>query len=271
MKNAFYKTLAVAAMMVVASIAFTQVSGPGTGQPGQTGQVGQQGGGRGQRQQGGGRMQMGGQQMNFENPLAGSGFAMLDRADIKADLKITPEQEKMITELRTKWATSMRDSMRAATQAGGDPQKARAELDAKMTPEVNKILTKEQQVRFREVRIQLAGFRVALSPEIQAALNMPGEQRTKINVLARNAQAEQTSLMQQVRNQQISMEEVRPKAQEIGKKFDESLKALLTAEQRAAILAMGGAEFKRQAGEGRPQGGQGGRPGRPGGAAQPQA
>lgn len=270
MKNTFLKTLIVAAMLAVASIAFTQDSGPGTGAPGQQGPGGgrQQGGGRGQ--QGGQRQGMGGQRMQqagFTNPLAGSGFSTLDRADVQADLKVTPEQKTAITALREKYATSMRDAMMAARQNGGDQaamQAARERVDVAMTPEINNILDKTQQDRFKQIRIQIAGLRAVLSPEIQSALNMPGEQRTKINVLARNATMAQQALRQQVMNQQISMEDVQGKNKEISDKFDADLAALVTPEQKEALKALGGVEFKAAPGGNR-QGGAGNGGGRPGG------
>ncbi|MBL8060182.1 MAG: hypothetical protein JNK63_05650 [Chthonomonas sp.] len=279
MNNAFLKSLIVAAVMASASIAFTQEKGPEPG-PGQQG-PGRQGGQRGQQggqgQQRPGMGQRGGmQQMGFTNPLAGSGFQFLNRADVRSDLKITTEQATALDALREKNNQAMRTQMEAVRASGNMDmqalQAAREKADAALIPEINKILEDGQESRFKEIRIQIAGLRAVLSPEIQTALGMEGQQKTKINVLARNATAEQQALMQQVRNQQIAREDVQAKNQAITEKFNKDLAAAVTEEQKAALKAMGGAEFKQQqgqGGEGRPGGRPGG--GRPGaGGAQPQ-
>ncbi len=270
MKNAFLKSLIVAAMIAVASVAFSQVQGPAGGQ----GQ-GQQGGGRGQGFGGGGQrgamMQQG-----FANPLAGSGFQLLNRGDVQTDLGVTAEQKTAIEALREKQMQGMRDQMQSARQGGQRPdmasmQAAREKADAALVPEINKILDEKQQARFKEIRIQLAGLRAVLAPEIQTALGMEGQQKTNINVLARNATNEQQQLRQQMMNQQIAREDFGPKNQAITEKFNKDLEAAVTQEQKDALKKMGGAEFKAQAGQGgRPDGG--GRPGggRPGGGAKPQ-
>lgn len=277
MKNAFLKTLTVAALVAVSSVAFTQEQGPQPG-PGQQGQ-GRQRGQQGQGQERPGMGQRGGmQQMGFTNPLAGSGFQMLNRGDVRADLKITPEQVTALDALREKNNQAMRAQMESVRQSGNMDmaalQAAREKADAALVPEINKILDDVQEARFKEIRIQIAGLRAVLSPEIQTALGMDGQQKTKINVLARNATAEQQAIMQQVRNQQIAREDVQAKNKAIVDKFDKDLAAAVTDEQKAALKAMGGAEFKQQQGQGG-QGRPGGRPGtgggRPGaGGAQPQ-
>ena len=48
-------------------------------------------------------------------------------------------------------------------------------------------------------------------------------------------------MLQQVRNQQISMEEVQPKNKELAGKFDTTLAAIVTEDQKAARKAMSGA------------------------------
>lgn len=254
--------LACSVVLGLGAIAFAQESGPGEGR-GTLGAAPQDGSGqrgnREGRQQGGMR---GMQQNQFGNPLEGSGFMLLERPDVQADLKLTDQQKSDLTAAREKAMNSMRENLAQARATGANPQQMRQQMDQQMSADVKRILDDVQENRFRQIRIQIAGLRAVLAPEVQSALNLPGEQRTRINVLARNAQTESQQIMQQVRGQQITQEDARAKIQAINEKFTKDLEAAVTAEQKEALKALGGPEFKQAQRQGRPEGGA--RPGRPG-------
>jgi len=273
MNKKFFQVLAIATIFGVSTVAMAQQGTLGGRQDGQQGgQRGQRGGG----QQGGMQQRGAMQQMQaYQDPLAGSGFATLQRPDVQTDLKVTPEQKTQLDALRQKWAEANRDALTQARQGGQEAMAAaRLRVDQQMTTEINRILNKTQQDRFEQIRIQIAGIRALISPKVQSLLNLPSETRTRINVLARNAQQAQTTMMQQVRNQQMTMNDAQAAARAAEEKFDKDLEALLTEADKTKLAEVSGPKFEgRQNAAGRPGAGGaqgGGRPGRGDGGVRPQ-
>ena len=192
-----------------------------------------QGGGRGQ---GGMRMMGGGDS---------SGIMLLQRKDVQADLGITDDQKSKLEAARTK----MMDDMRAQFQGGSRPepeamQKMFAKMQEDMKKETEKVLTKEQMSRLKQINIQLAGNNAAAWADIQKELGMTEDQIKKIKDLQAKQQEANQGLFQKMRDQEMSREEL----QDAMKKNGETLKAemgkVLTAEQKDKLKAMGGKEFK---------------------------
>lgn len=252
MKLMKWLTIAVAAMMVVGAVA--QEAGP------------QQGGQRGNRQQGqGGR---GGGMManqNQANPMEGSGFAVISREDVQTELKLTETQKADFVKLRDSYMNGMRERLTQARQNGEDMATVRAQMDTALGTEIKKILDDAQEVRFMEIRIQIAGIRAVVAPEIQSKLKLEQGQRSKIAGAKTTFEKATAAIQAGIRDQSINREDAQPLMQEAGKKLDEELSKILTEENLAALKELGGKEF---AGAKRPQGGNrqgGGRQGQPGG------
>jgi hypothetical protein len=247
MKMMKWMTIAVAAMMAVAAVA--QEAGP------------QQGGQRGNRQQGqGGR---GGGMManqNQANPMEGSGFAVLARADVQTELKMTETQKADVTKLQQSYMASMRERLTQARQNGEDIATIRTQMDATLGTEIKKILDDAQEVRFMEIRIQIAGIRAVVAPEIQTKLKLEQGQRSKIAGAKTTFEKATAAIQAGIRNQTIKREEAQPQMQEAGKKLDADLAAILTPENLAALKELGGAKRPQggnRQGGGRQPGGQG--------------
>jgi hypothetical protein len=247
MKMMKWMTIAVAAMMAVAAVA--QEAGP---QPGQGGQ-------RGNRQQGQGG-QRGGMMANQNqaNPMEGSGFAVLARADVQTELKMTETQKADVTKLQQSYMASMRERLTQARQNGEDIATIRTQMDATLGTEIKKILDDAQEVRFMEIRIQIAGIRAVVAPEIQTKLKLEQGQRSKIAGAKTTFEKATAAIQAGIRNQTIDREDAQPQMQEAGKKLDADLSAILTPENLAALKELGGKEFagaKRQQGGNRQGGG----------------
>lgn len=251
MKMMKWMTIAVAAMMAVAAVA--QEAGPQQGQGGQ----------RGNRQQGQGGQRGGGMMANQNqaNPMEGSGFAVLARADVQTELKMTETQKADVTKLQQSYMASMRERLTQARQNGEDIATIRTQMDATLGTEIKKILDDAQEVRFMEIRIQVAGIRAVVAPEIQTKLKLEQGQRSKIAGAKTTFEKATAAIQAGIRNQTIKREEAQPQMQEAGKKLDADLAAILTPENLAALKELGGKEF---AGAKRPQGGN-----RQGGGRQP--
>lgn len=213
-----------------------------------------QGGGGGGR---GGRMGMG--QGRNMGPLQ-----LANRADVQADLKVTADQKSKLEALRQKQQDEQRARMEEMRNSGGggnfDPNEMRKQMEAqnaKMQEEVNKILDKSQQLRLKEIGIQLQGNRALLNPEIQKELGVTAAQKASIDSLMAKQQQANESIMEKMRNQEIDREA----AMEARRKNDEALAAelgkVLTQAQQDQLKKMGGAPFKADPQPGRGPGGGG--------------
>jgi Spy/CpxP family protein refolding chaperone len=194
---------------------------------------------------GGGRGQRGGY-----GPLG-----LLRMAEVQTELALTEDQKTKLIDLQT----SIGDQMRQAFQdAGQDPaarQKAMAEINAKSLDEANKILTPDQQKRFRELRIQRAGNAAVVEKDVQDALGLTDDQKAKIKALQDTQAEANNSIQEKMRNQEISREDAMAARQKNTKAFNDGIDAILTDDQKTKLKAMGGKPFAFPAPQGRGGGG----------------
>ncbi len=221
-----------------------------------------QGGGGGNRGGGfGGGQRMGG--------MGGGDLALLQRPDVQKDLKLTDDQKKAVAKIQEDNQAAMRarmESMRSGGGGGGDReammaefQKMQKETDAK----VKAVLTPEQQTRLKQINIQLGGSRVVLREDGQKQLGLPDEQKKKLTALQTAMNEANQAIMQRMRDQEITREEVQELQAKNNKTMDDEIAKVLTAEQKTKLEEMKGAKFEADPNY-RP-GGAGGRGGRGGG------
>ena len=221
-----------------------------------------QGGGGGNRGGGfGGGQRMGG--------MGGGDLALLQRPDVQKDLKLTDDQKKAVAKIQEDNQAAMRarmESMRSGGGGGGDReammaefQKMQKETDAK----VKAVLTPEQQTRLKQINIQLGGSRVVLREDVQKELGLTDEQKKKLTALQTAMNEANQAIMQRMRDQEITREEVQELQAKNNKTMDDEIAKVLTAEQKTKLEEMKGAKFEADPNY-RP-GGAGGRGGRGGG------
>ena len=220
------KALVIAALLAITAVSMAQGGGQGRGQ------------GRGQGGMRGGGM----------NSPAG----LVNRADVQKDIKVTDAQKAKLDEYQTKQREEQRARMEEMRNGGGGGggfdreamQKMMAENQAKQEKAIKEILDEKQWTRVRQIWVQLQGNRAILNAEVQKELKLDDAQVTKIKELQTKAQEANQSVMERVRNQEITREE----SQEINRKNNEAmgteLAKILTTEQAAALKAMGGEPFK---------------------------
>jgi Spy/CpxP family protein refolding chaperone len=202
-------------------------------------------GGGGGRGQGGGRGGFGGQRFGM-----GQGPAQLaGRPDVQRDINATDQQKQQIQALNEK----MREEMRAMFQGGGgggggfDPNAMREtfeKMNAKATEELGKILNEGQMKRLNEISVQLAGPRAILLPAVQKALGLSEDQIGKARTLQQRQQEANQSIMEKVRNQEISREEAQAAREKNDKALADEFAKLLTAEQSAKLKELSGKPFQ---------------------------
>lgn len=206
-------------------------------------------GGQGRGGQGrGGMMQRGGQQ---------SPAMLLNRNDVKADLKLTDEQKDAIQKIQDESMTKMRDMFGGGGPGGGggggerpseEEMKARMEKMTAMQKEseaaVKKVLTTAQWDRLGEIRIQIAGNGIVTDVEMQKTLKMTEAQITKVKSLQQGMNDANASIMQRMRDGELEREGAMEAMQNNRKALNDEYAKVLTAEQKAQLKKMGGAEFK---------------------------
>ncbi|QYK56494.1 MAG: hypothetical protein KF733_03215 [Fimbriimonadaceae bacterium] len=186
---------------------------------------------------GGGGMMMG---------RGGGSTFLLQRPDVQADLKLTSDQKSKLDALQAKMRDAMQ-GMRGNAGQGGDRQAMMQEF-AKMRQEndkaVKEILTPQQAKRLDELDIQIAGNGVLVRPEIQEKLGLSDDQKKQIADLQQRMFDTMRETMDRVQNQEIDREEAQAETQNLRKKNEEAMGAVLTAEQKAKLKELGGAPFK---------------------------
>lgn len=255
------KMIFATAMLVCVALAGAQGGGQGRG--------GQGRGGFGQGRMGGG--------MQSEMQLA-------FRKDVQTDLGVTAEQKTKLDELQAKQrqgrggaggagAGGVRGGGAGAGGNGGgagaggnrgngggggfgqmtDEQRAAmAKRQEEARKELATVLTEAQMKRIGEIRVQLAGVRAVMQPDMQKSLNLTTEQITKISDLQTKQREANMALFQ---NQDLSQEDRRTKMENNNKVLDSEIVKVLTADQNSRLKAMGGKPFKADPA---PAGGRGG-------------
>jgi Spy/CpxP family protein refolding chaperone len=249
----------------------------------------------GQGGQGGRQGRRGGMQgMLGQVNRGGSEMQLVFRKDVQTDLGITPEQKAKLDALQAKQreVRGVRGGNRgtgtgtvggAGTTGGtgttggagtGGQGRVRGGQGQNMTEaereamrkrqqeqreqsrkELSAIINESQMKRLGEIRFQLQGTRALFNEEYQKSLNLTSDQILKINDLQEKQRVANQSLMQKVRNQEISQEDARKSFENNGKVLETEMLKVLTADQSAKYKDMGGKPFKADP----PQRGGGGR------------
>ncbi len=213
--------VAIAACMLMTVAAFAQGGPPG-------------GGGRGQ---GGMRMMGGG------NSILG----LLGRTDVQTDIGATAEQKTAIQALQAKQREAMQAMMEEMRNGGGggmeEMRTKMQENQAKWDKEALALITPEQGARVKQIRIQLSGNSAILDKEVQKALGMTEAQIEAVKTAQNKQQEDQRDLFERMQNGELERTEMQPAMQKITENFNKALGDILTVEQKAKLVEMGGKKF----------------------------
>lgn len=237
--NKFIKSFMVVALASVMAFAVAQDQGQG-------GQGRRAGGGFGAGMQRGNR---------------GGGLLQLAlRADVQKDIAVTDEQKTKLEALRP--ARGQRGGGAGGNGGGGNGgtrngggagggqvdmeamRKAQEERAAKEKTDLAAILSADQMKRLDEISVQLQGNRALQNEKTQKALGLSEEQITKIKDLQTKQREAMTSIMEKMRNQELTREEMQSTMEKNNKAMDEELAKILTADQKSKFDAMKGKPFK---------------------------
>jgi len=198
--------------------------------------------------QGGGRQggMMGGMQ---NNPLM-----LLTREDVQEDLGLNSDQKLKVAEYFA--PDALRERMMSVFQNSGmsfedmRSEEGRKKMQDIMTKQMDSMkkevegwLTPDQVKRVGQIAIQVNGNRSILQKDVAKALEITTAQQEKIDGLQKASGEAMQALMQKMRDQELSREEMQEKMKKNGDIMNTELGKILTDAQRAKLTEMGGKKF----------------------------
>lgn len=186
----------------------------------------------------------------------GSGPAgLLMNEAVRADVKVTEEQA---TKLKT-WADENRGKMREKMQEAMKdvPREQMREKMAAVTAEMNKevykelgeVLKPEQVKRLKQIGVQAAGLAAFRQAEVQEALKLTADQKSKIQSISEEADKDRRELFTSAgfapgqRPDPEKMQAVQKKVAAVSKEAFEEAEKSLTSEQKDAWKELTGEPF----------------------------
>jgi Spy/CpxP family protein refolding chaperone len=174
------------------------------------------------------------QRGGFRGGMGRDGVSLLTQKSVQEELKLSDEQKKKVEEL----ASKQRENFKGFKDLSEEERKQKFQERSKASKEeVAKILNQEQQKRFKQISLQLAGSRAFSDPEVVDALKLTDEQKEKIKGIQEDSFKEMREAFQGDR------EEARKKMESIRKSADEKAQGVLTQEQKTKWKDMTGAAF----------------------------
>ncbi len=196
-----------------------------------------------QAQRGG--MMMGG---GAANPVM-----ILGREDVQEDLKLTDDQKEKLADY-TDMQKMFPKMMSAAQEAGIAREDMRTEkgqkffkdYQEKVRKEIEGILTPDQAKRWNEIAIQMAGNMAVTRPEIAKLVGLTDDQNAKIKDLQKKQQDAMQGLFQQMRDGELTREDLQEKMKKNNEILDSEVGKLLTDPQKAKLKELGGKHFEKK-------------------------
>lgn len=172
---------------------------------------------------------------------------LLARDDVQRDLQLSSDQRSRLDAFREESMQKMRETM--MNNQGGDREAMRGifqKMQTEADQRVKEILTADQMKRLGEIRIQMAGSRAAMDPEVQKQLGITAAQRTRLTTLQRGHGDAQRSVMERARGGEIEWSQVREISQRNDKALETEIDKVLSQAQKAKLKEMGGKPFERR-------------------------
>jgi Spy/CpxP family protein refolding chaperone len=192
--------------------------------------------------------------MGFGAPMVR--LATID--EVQDTLKLTDEQKDQIDELND----DLRDKFRELLEEGGQREEMQ-ELSKSGSQKLTEILDEPQEKRITEIAIQVYGANaVLIHPTLAEFLRVTDEQRSELAEVQRDNMQAAGDAFREMREKDLSREDMRAKFEEMRAEADKKLLAVLTDEQRQQLESMKGEKVEIDMSQFR--GGRGSRGGRDG-------
>jgi hypothetical protein len=168
--------------------------------------------------------------------LTGAGqLRLLEIADVQKDLKLSEEQVKKITELSQKQKDALKD-----IKGRADAQKAR-EASETIRKALAEILNETQSKRLKQLELQQRGARALLETEVNQALGLNQEQKTKVEEAVRDSSRKSLEITRENRG---NREAAQKKVGELTKSTLADVLKTLTPEQQTKWRELAGEPFQ---------------------------
>jgi hypothetical protein len=173
-----------------------------------------------------------------------SGLMLLNNKSVKDELKIGEDAGKKIEdagkELREKFMSKFQD-------AGMDREKmaaVRKEMAEAGSKVIDGLLTKEQLKRFKQIEVQVAGFRAFDKEEVQSALKLTDDQKKQVKELSDDVQKESRELRMAAGRDRDKQAEANKKIEALNTKAMETTAKTLTDDQKKTWKDLVGEKFE---------------------------
>jgi hypothetical protein len=185
--------------------------------------------------------------------------------EVRAALAVTAEQEEKIETINDELREARREAFGGG--GGGDFRAAQAEmekLNQEASAKLAEVLDANQQKRLLGISIQVNGAAALSDPAVAKELEITDDQKTQLDEARESNMDAAREAFQDLRDQELSQEEMREKFQEIQQEGDKKLLAVLTSDQQAKLEQLKGEPVEIDRSQFRGRGFGGGRGGRGG-------
>ncbi len=166
------------------------------------------------------------------------GPSMAVRDDVSAELKLTADQKTALQKI----IEDMRAQNGGGRGGGGGGNGGGGQRMAEMEAKVKAVLNETQFRRYQELGLQQAGGNALSREDVQKALEMTDEQKSKITTLNESMRED----MGDLRQSGVEREEMMAEMRKLREGYSKDMLKVLTAEQTKKWEAMLGKPFKFQ-------------------------
>jgi hypothetical protein len=156
--------------------------------------------------------------------------------EVQAALKLTDQQKTTIGEINDELSEARRDLF----QGGGGGREERQKLDADAAAKLAEVLDETQKKRLMGIQIQVNGANSLFDAAIAKELSISDDQNDELSEVRDSNMEAAGEAMRDLRDQELSREEMMAKFQEIRAEGDKKLLAVLTSDQQTKYEALKG-------------------------------
>lgn len=187
-----------------------------------------------------------GQGRGFGGGMMGGPLQILMIPAVQDELKLTEEQKTKLQQVGQEIRESGAQFFQGLRDLSPEErQKKMQEYQVETTKKINAVLKEDQQKRLRQLVLQRQGVAIiAQDEEVAKQLKVTDDQKLKIRDISRAAGEERRALFQGGGGGGGISPETRAKMDEITKKTNEKIEAVLTDDQKKQWKELCGAPFK---------------------------
>ncbi len=187
-----------------------------------------------------------GQGRGFGGGMMGGPLQILMIPAVQDELKLTEEQKTKLQQVGQELMQSGREFFQSLRDLSPEErQKKIQDYQAESNKKINAVLKEDQQKRLRQLVLQRQGVAIITQDEeVAKQLKITDDQKLKIRDISRAAREEINALRQSGGGGGGFSPEMFAKIQEINKKTNEKIEALLTDDQKKQWKELCGAPFK---------------------------